>query len=292
MKREPNKFGPENLSEDTYIETPGGDKSEPQMIELPSDLQCTLNAVNTAGQYYDTISGTFDGKKISLRHSSWDGKKWNYYGTAADEKISQEEAQLLWEKIYPMVVIFDKIQRTHEVHLQQLSQEWSKERKQWKEKVDLAHEQGLVEGEKIGKIKGILSKRLEELKIEEGDREFLENAINQISQLDDTSVASNSALILMRYETATNDPQITEKMQKNDAYERRVQLLMELLGAKNSQKWVAGFGNEYISSHVYETTLPDTILRVCVDRGEIGSGVNQQIKVEKNSRFQKNNSDN
>lgn len=273
-------------------------ESEHRIVELPSDLKYFLNGMNAAGQEYDTVSGTFDGKKINMRRSSWDdGKTWGYSCTADGKESSEEEARSLWEKIHPALVAFDKMKHTQRDAIQQLSEEGSIAAKQQQEKINLAREQGFEEGERKGKIKGILEKRLEGIEANEEDREFLKGAIEEISQLyeqkteleserDRSSILGNMVLIQKKLEIPSFDPEEVEKGKKNTVYNRRAKLLMALLEVKDPQKWVAGFGVEYVHSLVYETTLPDTILRECYEHRELSNGVSAEMTVERNSQYQ------
>src|SRR3989344_5828355 len=309
MKQEKYQPTPEELAEAHSRMTPEQKElsaireifieSEHRIVELPPDLNYKVEGHQyTTGRLSGKISGTFDGRKIELEKSSWDNKEFHFMGKMDGTEISNQEAEKLYNQVYPAVVAFDKMQSTQRDAISQLRGEGATVAKQQKEKVDLAREQGLEEGEQIGKIKGILEKRLEGIEANEEDREFLKGVIELISQLyaqktqleserDISSIVGNFVSIQKKLEIPSFDPEETEKGKKNAKYNRRAELLMALLGVKEPQKWVAGFGVKYVHSLVYETTLPDTILRECYEHRELSNGVSAEMTVERNSRYQK-----
>jgi hypothetical protein len=134
-----------HLNSDAGLEREGSDEEIPIEFEngiakLPPDIKCHLDYQTWAtGNYCDEFSGTFGGKKVEFKRLAREKYgNWNYYCTIdGGERISQEKAKELWEKVYMALFIFDKVQKAKEAVIDKARKEKYETEKNTKMKLHL-----------------------------------------------------------------------------------------------------------------------------------------------------------
>ena len=282
-------------------------ESEHRILELPADLEYTHLYSNATRATHETISGTFNGRKLKLGYGTLTG---NYFGDADEQNLSPEEVKSIWTDIHPVVLAFDVSEQAEEAAARKIRKEIAKskvrpedigpyEPHQFRIKDEnLAHEMALKEDQQMTETRKLLDEKIKQIgELSDADRAFLDRIKEEIVKLsvleyrsdktflgEEKPAGSVSEVPRIRSWDREGNPTPTEKY---DEYSRKADLLFQLLGVdkEKSQKWTNGFGVTYVDSIVYETIFPDIILRESYDTEYQRVGAGSQIYIERNSRY-------
>jgi len=284
-------------------------ESEHRILDLPEDLLYKKEAASY-GCGSEHIAGTFDGKKIELNYSGNRG----YYGSSDGHELSPEEVESMWTDIHPVVLAFEGSRKAEKAAKEGVQEEIAKgkvrpedigpsEPHQYRIKDEkLAQEIALKEKQKMDETRQLLDGKIEQLKLEDADKEFIDRIKEEVIKLSVLEFRSGKTFLgeekpkgyvseLPKYKDYVYGSDEFEMVSQEikDEYKRQKELIIQLLGAdkENVHEWVRGFGYSHPDSDVYDTMFPDIIIREAINTEHRSSEAGRQLLIERNSRYQK-----
>lgn len=267
---------------------------EPRIAELPDDFMAIPDIKTYTGglgsfEYLKrTMSGTFDDRgRIVITQRTfpgitdesdlhWSGK---IYSTAEKDafgsekeigKLTPEEAQELFDELYPVAKAFNQMKASeeqirdkyrHERNVQELQAREAEQEKTLH--IEKAKQQAFAEGKTIGRYEGILESKLDGMEISDEDKTFVYDAIADVAM-----IASGSGTLTLMRDTEgyprTEDEKLSQRKHRED-FARRKDVVRQLLGVVDDPvKWtnLGNFAQSYTEWHTYSTVLPGLVFIV------------------------------
>lgn len=236
-----------------------------ELAKIPEDLDYKVDGHTwPTHMQRDHISGTFDGKQTDVRlNSDSPRSNKNYEGSVDGTKMTPEEAKETWNKLSSMVELLRSYEESQHEARKQVEEDTRTEAK----RREIAELQGVAEtqNEAFNRFRAALDRNLEKMAVGEDspDYEFLTKSVTKVAMLAALrpSEGPHSADIILRERPSRNfDDKSFEAVKE---YKRKKDLLFQLLGVNEEagQTWEAGFGNNYVDSKVYPTSLEGINLR-------------------------------
>lgn len=282
-------------------------ESEHRILDLPLDLVYKFEGGGW-GADHETISGTFDGQKLELRHGGHAGR---YYGTRDGQELPDEEVKSIWTDIHPVVLAFEDSRKSEKGAKERVQEEiakgkvrpedigpYEKHQHRIKDK-ELAHEIALKEKQKMDETRQLLDEKIEQMELEDNDKEFINRIKEEVIKLSVLEYRSNKTYLgeerpegyiseLPKYSDYDRNGELVAQ-EIRDEYNRQKELIFQLLGVEKEkvQEWVRGFAYSHPDSDVYDTMFPDIILRENINTEHRSASAGRHLYIERNSRYQK-----
>jgi predicted protein tyrosine phosphatase len=288
-------------------------ESEHRILDLPEDFEYVRESRYAGSSVTQNIRGTFDGRLIELSKNVLPDRSLSdlTFGRSDGQELSHEEAAAIWVDLHPVAKAYSGMQKAENAAKESVQEEIAKgkvrpedieprEPHQYRIKDEkLAQEIALKEKQKMDETRQLLDKKIEQMELEDTDKEFIDRIKEEVIKLSVLEFRSGKTFLgeekpqgyiyeLPRYKTyVRNNEYVPQEI--TDEYERQKELIIQLLGAdkENVQKWVIGFGYSHPDSDVYDTMFPDIILREAINTEHNSSEAGRQLLIERNSRYQK-----
>ena len=255
--------------------------ANPEIAKLPGDFSGYTGIKSpTTGFLKGVISGTFDGKEVSVYRSSFgEGEPWRYYssieGDPEDPEVKFKELEFVTNAFVKMRTEENEVERRHEMRREREERDRIEQAK-----IDEANRIKGLEAQGFNNILEQLGENLKVLdQIPEEDKDIIISALKNLA----ASRVKLDGEVGLGYSTVMYLGPRNEELENEEQYGRVKTALLSLMGNAGDtelKRWAGGFYG-YLHSETYDTTLPGVIVRESYDRQETG-GNRAVLRIEDN----------